>query len=68
MNNEKFWIVWKRGSTVNEFRQHISLESAKNEAERLANLSHGEYFVFEAMSVSTRPPAVLTTKLVHVPF
>ncbi len=54
MNNEKFWVVWQPESGSPMLR-HKSLESAINEAERLAkNYENREFYVLEAVSVSKK--------------
>jgi len=60
----KFWVVWRSDGWTPVVR-HVTKQSALNEAKRLAEGNAGkEFFVLEAISLTTRPPPpVVTTEL-----
>lgn len=52
MDNLEFWLVWNPNGTQPPRRQHLSLESAGDEASRLAASKPGEsFFVLHAVEV-----------------
>lgn len=53
---EKFWMVYRVDGICNDHNyepsyRHLSLESAKEEAERLCNLTKGIFLILEAMEL-----------------
>lgn len=52
MNEEEFWLVWNPESSRSPSRQHLSAESAGDEATRLADSKPGEsFYVLHAIEV-----------------
>ena len=50
MNNEKFWLVWQPDTGLPTVR-HLTEESAKREAKRLAGLNPDKpFFVMEGVA------------------
>jgi hypothetical protein len=49
----KFWMVWRADGPVPTI-QHTTLESARQEAERLASRQSGEFHVLELVGTATR--------------
>lgn len=49
-----FWLVWSPTGMSPPSHRHTSYESAKTEAQRLANTTRGEFFVLEAVGVARR--------------
>lgn len=62
---KRFWLVWNpRGE--NPSHRHQRLKSAKDEAERLARLHGGEFFVLEGIGLAKRLPDVIWEETAHV--
>jgi hypothetical protein len=65
---EKFWMVWRTDSSASTV-QHRSLESAKQEAERLARANPGARFVvLESLEFCTIDNPIHWYETTDVPF
>ena len=52
MNEQQFWLVWNPESNRPPTRQHLSAESAGDEADRLAAYAPGQsFYVLHAVEV-----------------
>lgn len=59
----KFWLVWRPDGYV-PTKKHESEASAETESRRLAQVHPGkEFYVLEAIKMSTKPEPVETVRL-----
>jgi uncharacterized membrane protein len=49
--SEKFWAVWHRDGGLALSKRHETKTAAIEEANRLANQTHADYFVLEVVGI-----------------